>query len=143
MSIADGQQRRAAGVALSVLAVTITMMALDLVWLGVVAKGLYDAQLGSLKRPEILWPAALLFYAFYVAGIVVWAVAGATSRAHAARRGAGLGLMAYGTYELTNWAVLRDWPALLVPVDLAWGVVLTAVAALAGHAAMFRATPRS
>lgn len=144
MGSADGHgQQRSGGLALAVVAVTVTMMALDLVWLGVVAKGLYDAQLGQLRRPEILWPAALLFYAFYVAAIVAWAVAGAASRAHATRRGAGMGLVAYGTYELTNWAVLRDWPALLVPVDLAWGVALTAVAALAGHAAMYRsAAPR-
>ena len=50
----------------------------------------------------------------------------------AARRGAALGLVAYGTYELTNWAVLRDWPALLVPIDIGWGVVLTAMAAFVG-----------
>lgn len=140
----DGQrQRRSNGLALAVAAVTVAMMALDLAWLGVVARGLYDAQLRDLKRSEVFWPAALLFYALYVGAIVSWAVAGAASRAHAARRGAGLGLVAYGTYELTNWAVLRDWPAMLVPVDLAWGVALTAVAALAGHSAMFRSdSPR-
>jgi uncharacterized membrane protein len=108
------------------------MLALDLTWLGVVARGLYDSSLAPLKRADVFLPAAGLFYALYVAAIVVFAVLGAASRAAAARRGAALGLVAYGTYELTNWAVLRDWPALLVPIDIAWGVVLTALAGLVG-----------
>ncbi|MCC6128828.1 MAG: DUF2177 family protein [Acidobacteria bacterium] len=114
------------------LATAATMLLLDLAWLGVVARGLYTAALGPLMRPEAYWPAAALFYAFYVAVIVAWAVFGADGLAGAARRGAGLGFVAYTTYELTNWAVLRDWPAWIVPVDIAWGIALTAVAALAG-----------
>lgn len=109
-----------------------TMLALDLTWLGVIARGLYDSALAPLKRPEVFFPAAGLFYALYLAAILIHAVLGATTPAGAARRGAALGLVAYGTYELTNWAVLRDWPAVLVPVDLVWGVVLTAVAAFVG-----------
>ncbi len=108
------------------------MLALDLTWLGVVARGLYDSALAPLKRPEVLLPAAGLFYALYLAAILIHAVLGAVTPAGAARRGAALGLVAYGTYELTNWAVLRDWPAALVPVDLVWGVILTAVAAFVG-----------
>ncbi len=87
----------------------------------------------GLRSPEVYWPAAGTFYAFYVAAIVLYAVRGATGTAAAAKRGAGLGLVAYATYELTNWAVLRGWPARLVPVDLGWGIVLTALAALAGR----------
>jgi uncharacterized membrane protein len=86
-------------------------------------------------REEAFWPAAALFYSFYVAVIVTWAVLGTERPRAAALRGAGLGFVAYATYELTNWAVLRDWPAWIVPVDIAWGVVLTAVAALAGKLA--------
>lgn len=89
----------------------------------------------DLLRPDAYLPAAALFYAFYVAVTVGWAVLGAASKGDAARRGAGLGFVAYATYDLTNWAVIRDWPALLVPVDLAWGVVLTTLAALAGRTA--------
>lgn len=119
----------------AILASAATMLVLDLVWLGVVARGLYASALGHLLRPDAFWPAALLFYVFYVSVIVAWAVFGTDSPAFAARRGAGLGFVAYTTYELTNWAVLRDWPAWIVPVDVAWGVALTAVAALAGKAA--------
>ena len=119
----------------AILATAAAMLVLDLAWLGVVARGLYLSALGPLMRPEALWPAAALFYAFYVTVIVVWAVLGTASVPAAARRGAALGFVAYSTYELTNWAVLRDWPAWIVPVDIAWGIVLTAVAALAGKLA--------
>jgi uncharacterized membrane protein len=121
-----------------VLAVTVTTMALDLVFLGVIAKRLYDELLGPLRRPTVHWPAALAFYAMYVVALLVHAVLPANTAKDAARRGAGLGLVAYATYELTNWAVLAGWPAALVPVDIGWGVFLTAAAAVAGHAAYRR-----
>src|SRR5450432_3357345 len=106
-------------------AAAVTMLALDLTWLGVLAGPFYASQLGALKRPEAYAPAAIAFYVFYVAAVTELAVARAASHADAAQRGAVLGLLAYGTYELTNWAVLRDWPAALVPVDIVWGVALT------------------
>lgn len=121
--------------AAATLATAAAMLVLDLVWLGVVARGLYTSALGPLMRPEAYWPAAALFYAFYVGVIVTWAVLGTDGPMAAARRGAALGFVAYTTYDLTNWAVLRDWPAWIVPVDITWGVVLTAVAALAGKLA--------
>jgi uncharacterized membrane protein len=62
----------------------------------------------------------------YVAAIVVLAAAPAADPRGAAFRGALLGALCYGTYELTNWAVIAGWPAPLVPVDLAWGIALTA-----------------
>jgi uncharacterized membrane protein len=119
------------------LATTLTLAALDLLWLA------RDRPVrsttphsGPLKRDPVHGPAAVVFYVFYVAAVLRGAVAPAGSWRDAARRGAGMGLFAYGTYELTNWAVLRDWPAVLVPVDIAWGVVLTGVAAAAGRAAL-------
>lgn len=127
-----GRARSALAIAAAATAASVTMLVLDLVWLGVVARGLYDSMLGPLRRPEVFWPAAALFYAMYIGAVVVHAVVGSSSPSAALRRGAALGFVAYATYELTNWAVLKDWPALLVPVDLGWGVVLTALVALAG-----------
>ena len=121
--------------AAATLATAAAMLVLDLAWLGIVARHLYASALGHLMRPAALLPAALLFYVFYVSVIAAWAVFGTAAPAAAARRGAGLGFVAYTTYELTNWAVLRDWPAWIVPVDIGWGVALTAVAALAGKLA--------
>ena len=128
--------RRSSGlvaVAAATTATAATLLVADLAWLGVVARRLYDAQLSTLRRADTYLPAAALFYALYVAAIVAYAAIPSNRVSQAARRGAGMGLLAYGTYELTNWAVLRDWPALLVPVDLAWGVIVTAAAAAAGH----------
>ena len=111
-----------------------TMMILDLLWLGAIARDFYDAALGPLKRPAVLWPAAALFYVFYVAAIVRLVVVPSRGSREAAKRGAVLGLVCYGTYELTNWAVIAGWPALLVPVDLAWGVFLTSLSGAVGRA---------
>lgn len=114
-------------------AIGTALLALDLAWLGFVARSVYDSGLTALKRDDIFWPAAALFYSFYAVAILVHAVKGSSSPASAARRGAGLGLVAYGTYELTNWAILRDWPPMLVAIDIAWGVILTCVVALIGR----------
>lgn len=133
----------ASEVAVATLATAATLLALDLAWLGVVARGVYSAALGPLMRPEAYWPAAALFYLFYVSVTAGWAVLGTRSLLEAARRGAALGFVAYATYELTNWAVLRDWPAWIVPVDIAWGVVLTGLAALAGKLAQRRVEGRA
>ncbi len=116
----------------TVASVAATMLVLDLAWLGLVARGIYDSELGSLKRPEVYLPAAALFYAMYITAILVHAVLGSSTPVSALRRGAALGFVTYATYELTNWAVIRDWPAALVPIDLVWGVVLTAVCGFAG-----------
>ncbi len=113
-------------------AIAAATLLMDLLWLGLVAREVYDSLLGPLKRSSALLPAAALFYSFYVGVILIYAVRGATSVGAAARRGAALGLVVYASYELTNWAVVRDWPALLVPVDTAWGVALTATAATVG-----------
>jgi uncharacterized membrane protein len=117
------------------------MLALDMVWLGLVAADLYNKALGHLMRPQPHLPAAVLFYAMYTVATYVHAVRGATSLAQAAKRGAGLGLVAYSTYELTSWAVLREWPSILVPVDTLWGMALTATAATLGFVAV-RLPPR-
>lgn len=106
-------------------AVAVTLLIVDLLWLGVVGADIYNEALGPLRRTPVYWPAALMFYAMYVAVIVIYCVRRADSARAAARRGAELGFVAYATYELTNWAVIADWPAVLVPVDVIWGVILT------------------
>jgi uncharacterized membrane protein len=107
----------------------------DLLWLGVFAKGFYQKQLSHLMAEQVYWPAALMFYFIYIAGILVFAVLPAQAAQALPRAlllGALLGFLAYATYELTNWAIIRDWPAGIVALDLAWGTVLTAVTAGVG-----------
>jgi uncharacterized membrane protein len=79
---------------------------------------------------------AFLFYLLYVVGIVVFAVLPGLREENwrtAAMLGALLGLVAYGTYDLTNLATLKGWPMTVTIVDMAWGVVLTAASATAGY----------
>lgn len=112
--------------------------ALDLTWLGVVAKAFYRAQMGHLMRPDVQWPAALLFYLIYVAAIVILCVAPAVEKqsiGRAAALGAVFGLAAYAAFDLTSLALLKDFPSRVVWVDLAWGTVLTAAVSAAGYLA--------
>jgi len=114
----------------------ITFFALDLTWLGVVAKGYYNAQLGHLMRANVIWPAALLFYVIYVAAIVVLCVEPAVERQSLGRAvflGAVFGLAAYAAFDLTSLALFKDFPMGVVFVDLAWGTVLTASVSAAGY----------
>lgn len=114
----------------------VAFLALDAVWLGVIARNSYSKWIGHLMRDSPFWPAAGAFYLLYIAGIVFLAVQPgleAASWKTAAVRGAVLGLIAYGTYDFTNYATLKDWPFTMVLVDLVWGTFLTGMAAAAGY----------
>ncbi|MDO8837123.1 MAG: DUF2177 family protein [Vicinamibacterales bacterium] len=103
--------------------------AIDLVWLGVVAKGFYRQQIGHLLSDQVNWGAAVLFYLVFIAGIVLFAVKPALEAQNAMRAlayGALFGFFTYATYDLTNQATMRDWPVLVTVVDLAWGAALSA-----------------
>jgi uncharacterized membrane protein len=116
-----------------------THIALDGIWLGYAARGTYRRGLGALLAPRIRWGAALAFYLVYGLGIVWFAVAPAVaagSPLQAMALGGLLGLTAYGTYDLTNLATIRNWPLGLTLVDLAWGVVASALSALAAAIAV-------
>ncbi|MEP7346582.1 MAG: DUF2177 family protein [Gemmatimonadaceae bacterium] len=118
-----------------------TMFALDMVWLGVVAKALYERQMATLLRPDVKWVPALIFYVLYVAAVVVFVVMPAAERKSLSRAlgfGAFFGLTAYATYDLTSFALIRDFPLLIVIVDLAWGMALTTVVSGAGYWAATR-----
>ena len=119
----------------AIAAVCISMVVIDLIWLGMVAENLYNEQLGPLKAKPIVIPAAALFYLQYVAVIVGFAVLPAKRIKDAAIRGLGIGWVAYATYEFTNWAVIQGWPAALVPIDIAWGLALTTLVATFGRLA--------
>jgi uncharacterized membrane protein len=109
------------------LAVAVVFVGLDALWRGVVARKLYRHQLGELLRPRPQWLAVVALYALYLAGLVYFVLSWSISVGEAMVNGAFFGLVTYGVYNLTNAATLRDWPWLVVLVDLAWGAVLTAV----------------
>jgi uncharacterized membrane protein len=103
--------------------------ALDMVWLGLVAKNFYREQIGKLMKPDINWGAAIIFYLIFIGGLVVFVIAPAMEKGswkHALLLGALFGLVCYATYDLTNLALAKDWPLLVTIVDLVWGAVLSA-----------------
>ncbi len=102
--------------------------AIDMIWLGLVAKNFYRHQIGFLMTPNINWLAAIIFYLLFIAGMVIFVIRPAVemnSWQHAVLYGALFGLITYATYDLTNLATLKDWPVLVTIVDLAWGTVLS------------------
>ena len=101
--------------------------ALDMIWLGLVAKNFYTRQIGFLMKSHANWTAAILFYLLFLAGLVVFVVTPAVEEGSWVRAllfGAFFGLITYATYDLTNLATLKDWPLVLTVVDLMWGTVL-------------------
>lgn len=111
---------------------TITFFAIDLTWLGLVARKFYFSQLGHLMKTDINWVAAISFYLLFIVGIIVFVVYPAinsNSLQKAILLGALFGFIAYATYDLTNLATLKDWPLKLVIVDMIWGAVLSATVA--------------
>jgi uncharacterized membrane protein len=110
----------------------VVFLVIDLVWIGAAAKSFYRDQIGHLLADEFRPIAAMLFYVFYVAGIVWFCVWGAENWKAAAISGALFGFFCYATYDMTNYATLRDWPLQMVLVDIAWGTALTASVAGVG-----------
>jgi uncharacterized membrane protein len=107
---------------------TVTFFAIDMVWLGLVAKNFYRTKLSHVLSPDVVWPAAIVFYLIYIAGIVYFAINPALKDASwqdALLKGALLGGLCYATYDLTNMATIAKWPIEIVIVDIIWGVVLT------------------
>ncbi len=109
-------------------------LAIDALWLGVIARGLYRRELGFLLAEEVRWGAAALFYLLYVAGVLIVVVL-PHQEATLVRTmviGGVFGLCAYAAYDLTNLATVARWPVLVTVVDMIWGTVLTAATALGG-----------
>ncbi len=114
----------------------VTFLLLDIAWLGLIARGFYRQQLGQLLSPDVRWGAAIIFYLLFVAAVVVFAVLPAVERGSLARAlllGGFFGVVAYATYDLTNLATLRGFPALVAAVDMTWGCFLSAVVAAVGY----------
>ena len=111
-------------------------LAVDLVWLTLVAKNFYAKHLGFLMNPNVNWLAAILFYLLFIVGVVVFIVIPSLSQQSwqkALLWGALFGLITYATYDLTNLATLKDWPLIVTIVDLVWGTILSALVSVITH----------
>ena len=117
------------------IATAVVFLGLDALWLSRVALGMYRQELGALLLDKPNLPIAAGFYLLYVAGIVILAIAPALGEGgwiKALLMGAVLGLVAYGTYDITNLSTLKGWSVKLAVIDIAWGTALTAVSATIG-----------
>ena len=122
-------------------AAALLMVALDGLWLGLLAKDFYRQGLGQLMAASPRWLPALLFYLLYPLGLLYFAVLPQNQDAgfvQAMWRGALFGLFAYGTYDLSNLATLKDWPALVSVIDIAWGTIVSCLATMGGRLAIDR-----
>ena len=111
-------------------ATLIAFLAIDMVWLGFVARTIYQKYLGFLLAPTTNWIAALLFYLLFILGILVFVVVPGLEKNSlkvTLLRAALFGLITYATYDLTNLATVKNWPVLITVIDMAWGTVLSVV----------------
>jgi uncharacterized membrane protein len=114
----------------------VVFLVIDYIWLGVLMKDYFQTQLSHLMAEEVNLAIAAIFYLVFAAGIVLFCVAPAFeagSIMKAAFLGACLGFLAYGTYDVTNMATLRNWPVMMSVIDVSWGTAITAVSAAAGY----------
>jgi uncharacterized membrane protein len=108
-------------------------LAIDMLWLGLVAKNFYRKQLGFLMAPSPNWLAAIIFYLLFILGLLVFVVVpGLKDNDLPATllRAALFGLIAYSTYDLTNLATVKDWPVLVTVVDMIWGTLVSVTVSL-------------
>ena len=111
-------------------------LGIDFVWLSRVATKFYADQIGGLLLETPRFGVAGAFYAFFLVGIVIFAIAPAlraNSAVTALTLGALFGFFTYATYDMTNYATLKGWSPSVVVVDIAWGTVLTGASALIGY----------
>lgn len=115
------------------LVILVTAALLDGAWLGVVAKGFYRKHLGFLMADTPNLKVALLFYVVFALAALVLIVSPALAQGWGVGKvflyGAILGLVIYGGYDFTNQAIIKDWPVVITVADLAWGTVMSALAA--------------
>ena len=107
----------------------VVFFAIDMIWLGLVAKTFYQSQIGYLMKATPNWSAAILFYLLFIVGLVVFVINPSLAKqswTQAIMLGALFGLISYATYDLTNLATIKNWPVLVTVVDLVWGTVLSA-----------------
>lgn len=108
---------------------TVIFVLIDAVWLSVVAKNFYKNNIGHLMAKKPNFVPAVIFYALYIFGLVFFVVSPSLdndSLSYAISAGALLGLLMYATYDLTNNATLKDWPAKVTAIDMIWGATITA-----------------
>jgi uncharacterized membrane protein len=111
----------------------VAFMVLDSIWIGLVAKSFYAKQIGYIMGP-VKWWAVPVFYLVYALALTVFvtspALEGNWTLLKVFILAVLLGAAAYGAYDFTNQATLKNWPVLMTIVDLAWGMFMTGAVAV-------------
>ncbi len=111
-------------------------LAIDFIWLAVISKNLYKDNIGHLMAENVKYIPALIFYLLFVIGILSLSVYPGLKENNLVKTmifASIFGLVSYGTYDLTNWATLKSWPAKIVIIDMCWGTFLSISVALASY----------
>ena len=119
----------------SYLLTSVVFFALDMLWLGLLAKGFYNKHLSDFMADKVNWTAAFIFYFLFIIGIFYFCILPAVeidSLKKSVIAGALFGFFTYATYDLTNLATLKNWPLPIVIVDILWGMLLTSCVSIAG-----------
>ncbi len=116
-------------------AIFLVMLAIDMLWLGVIAKPLYQEGIGHLMAAKPNLVAAGLFYVLFPIGLLFFAVSPNGVSPDWSRvliNAAVFGFFAYATYDLTNLAIMKNWPISLSLIDVTWGTFASTVSAATG-----------
>ena len=100
---------------------------IDILWLGLFAKKMYQSQIGYILSKKPNWYAAIVFYILYIVFLLIFAVVPALDNGaltDAMLYGALYGFITYATYDLTNLATLDKWPLKVTIIDMVWGTFL-------------------
>lgn len=111
-------------------------LAIDMIWLTLIAKNFYAKYIGYLMAKNANLLAALIFYLIFIAGLVFFVITPALDKkmwTYALLSGLFFGLVTYATYDLTNLATLKDWPLIVTIVDLIWGMFVSAAVSVATY----------
>ncbi len=114
----------------------VVFLVIDLIWLGFVAKKLYNRYLGYLLAENVNWIAAIIFYILFVMGMMYFVIVPALdagSWSLALISGAIYGFITYATYDLTNLSTVRDWPLKITIIDLIWGTSLSTLVSVISY----------
>jgi len=108
----------------------VVFFTIDLLWLSVFAKKIYDKELKPLLNEKVKWIPAIIFYILFLIGLIYFAIYPAVQSGDiltALINGGLFGLVSYATYDLTNLATLKNWPKKITIIDLIWGTTLSII----------------
>lgn len=111
-------------------------LTVDIIWLGVIAKNLYQKEIGFIMKSKPNWLAAIIFYLVFIMGLVYFVVNPALEKGDwtsALFVGMFFGFVTYATYDLTNLATLENWPIKITIIDLLWGTTVGGLVSMTSY----------